>query len=187
MLSFDLGQVNLAWVYLDWANKCLEFGMFCIDEEKLGGEVIDYRCSRIHTLMQGLREKYTVSKVIIERQVKQNQICQCIAFGIITLCREYQWEVYVFSPVLKFTYIQQPYTTVKRAHKKLSIENARRTIKEYFPDKYIEFMKYRKKDDLSDSFNQCWIYGLFTHIIEIDLDEYKKLVVDLGSEPSTLP
>jgi hypothetical protein len=78
---------------------------------------------------------------------------------------------------LKFKAIQQPFTCEKKAHKKLSIENCKRILQKYFPDKYKEYMKYTKKDDIADSFNMAMIYGLLQNSLWIDIEEYKNLIM----------
>jgi hypothetical protein len=78
---------------------------------------------------------------------------------------------------MKFKAIEQEYTCAKKAHKKLSIENCKRTLWEYFPDKVKEFFALKKYDDVSDAFNQMFIYGLCNNIIDIPMEEYKKVVI----------
>jgi hypothetical protein len=180
MLSLDLGQKNLGWVYLDWDTQMLDFGLFIIDDAKSKDDefIIHHRCLKIQELIKGLKDRFKIDVVIIERQVKNNRVCQLISYAIVAFCVEYNYKVFIFSPLNKFKVIDQPYTTVKKAHKKLSIENCWKTLQVYFPNKLKEFLKNKKKDDIADAFNQMWIYGILNNIIGVSFEEYREIVVE---------
>jgi hypothetical protein len=78
---------------------------------------------------------------------------------------------------MKFKAIGQPFTTEKKAHKKLSIENCKKFLQVYDNEKYKEFMKYTKKDDIADAFNMAIVYGLLHDKLWLDMEEYKEIIM----------
>jgi hypothetical protein len=46
---------------------------------------------------------------------------------------------------------------VKKAHKTLAIQLARDLLSKKYPDKLTEFKKFKKKDDIADSFLMAYL------------------------------
>jgi hypothetical protein len=79
--------------------------------------------------------------------------------------------------MLKFKAISQKYSTKNKAHKKLSIENCRKFLENFFPQQLEYFMKFKKRDDIADSCNQAIVYGILNNLIELPLEEYKEIIL----------
>jgi hypothetical protein len=62
-------------------------------------------------------------------------------------------EVILFSPLCKFTTFGIPFTTARKAHKKLSMKMARNILKP-IPEAREAFESFVKQDDIADAFNQ---------------------------------
>jgi len=189
MLSIDLGMTNTAWCYIGQRDdpQCeadrwiVDFGMLNIDEGQHRGttrqSITKYRCQKLVGFMRSMRDTYYIQTVIIEEQTPRNTICMNLMYALTAVAVEYGYDVFLFKPILKFTAIQQPFTTEHKAHKKLSIENCKTVLKTYFPDKNEWFKKYRKQDDIADAFNQAMVYGVLHDLLWIDLEEYKNLIM----------
>jgi len=180
MISIDLGPKNLAWVYL-YSNdelKDVEFGMINLDAEKDNHEsIVIHRCNRIQEFMNHLLGRFPLIKVlVIEKQARFNQVCNNLLYGICSVACEFGWEIFLFPPIMKFTAINQPFDTTKKAHKQLSIKNCEKFLSEYFPDKIEELRQYRKQDDIADAMNQAIIYGILHNYLWLSIEEYKRVI-----------
>jgi hypothetical protein len=188
MLSIDLGPKNLAWVYLYSRNKIgetkieeeneLEFGMINIDADKPRDvSIVVHRCQKLGEFMNSMIGRFpNIRILIVEQQTRFNNVCMNLLYSLVSFATEIKLEVFLFPPILKFTAIQQPFDTKKKAHKQLSIDNCKKFLSAYFPDKLSEFLRYIKKDDLADAMNQSVIYALLRNYLWIDMEEYKKVI-----------
>jgi hypothetical protein len=124
-----------------------------------------------------ITKKYKINVVVIEKQVKQNYACQNLVYSIITICKIKNIPYYLFSPLWKFTSIQQEYTTKKKAHKQLSVLNCIKFLEMWCMDDVKKFNSYKKKDDIADSINQGIVYCLLKNFWNIiKLEDYKQLI-----------
>jgi hypothetical protein len=180
MLSIDLGPKNLAWVYLysNAEEKDVEFGMINIDGNfDRGDSIVIHRCNRIQEFMNQLMNRFPKIRIfVIEKQARFNQVCNNLLYGICTIASEFGWEIFLFPPVMKFTAINQPFNTTKKAHKQLSIKNCVKFLTEYFPEKLDELNQYVKQDDIADAMNQAIIYGILHNYLWLNIEEYKKVI-----------
>jgi hypothetical protein len=179
-LSLDLGTRNFSWVYIVEKNGAygefdLDFGLFSLDEDNMKSKV-DTRCNKLIKFMKEKKEMYNIKIVVIEKQMRMNYPCQNLVYSLVTICHMLGLEYYLFSPIFKFTTIQQDYTTRGKKHKDLSICNARRFLSRYASDKLEQFLNYKKKDDIADALNQALIYGFINHYWLLDVEEYKRVV-----------
>lgn len=163
MLSIDIGKKNLGYTYfeLDEGNNLvnIESGIFNIDEKlKKNSDVVTYRCSRIKDFFKKFTKE--IKYVVIERQVNKNVIAMNLMYGISSYAQMMTEDVFIFDPKMKFTTIGIEYCTKDKAHKKLSIDIAKKLITKMFPEKLPMIESHDKQDDIADSFNQGLIYGI---------------------------
>jgi hypothetical protein len=168
MLSIDLGNENLAWVFLFYGKErkeenIMEFGMVNVDEDD---SLIIHRYKKLYEFFSDIDDMFpNIRTLIVEKQARFNYVCNNLLYAVCALAARFCCNIYLFLPIMKFTVIHQPYDTKKRGHKKISIENCKKFILEYFPDKVIEYNKYRTKDDIADIFNQAIIYGILNNYL----------------------
>jgi hypothetical protein len=62
-------------------------------------------------------------------------------------------EVILFSPLCNFTTFRIPFTTARKAHKKLSVKMALNILRP-IPEARQAFESFTKHDDIADAFNQ---------------------------------
>jgi hypothetical protein len=108
------------------------------------------RCAWIRTVVTD-EDFNSADVVIIEQQVNKNVWTIGLMYAMIALIDGP--EVILFSPLCKFTTFGIPFTTARKAHKKLSVKmalNILRTISEARQ----AFESFTKQDDLADAFNQ---------------------------------
>jgi len=179
-LSLDLGYVHFAWCYIAERNGAygqfdIEFGMFSLDEDNMKSK-IENRVGKLIDFMKEKKEKYPIKVVVIEQQMKVNYQCVNLQYTLVTICKMLDLPYYLFKPLLKFTVIKQQYTTKQRLHKLLSISNAKKFLEKYCKDRVVEFLEYKKKDDIADALNQALIYCFMNNYWKMDLEEYRKII-----------
>jgi hypothetical protein len=178
VLSLDLGTKNFAWSYLsELENRFfVDFDLMCLDK-KNSRSVYDNRIESLKEFFEMITKKYVIEVVVIEKQVKMNYACCNLVYAIITICKFLGLPYFQFSPLWKFTSIQQEYTCKKKAHKGLSIRNCIKFLEMYCEDGLEKFKKYKKRDDIADSINQGIVYCLLKNFWNlIKLEDYKKLI-----------
>jgi hypothetical protein len=96
-------------------------------------------------------------RIVIEKQVRANITAMGLMYSLLSLALTYTEDVIEFVPNQKFILMNQSYTTVKKAHKALSVQMIRDLLSKYYPDKLSEFNHLKKKDDIADSFLMAYL------------------------------
>ena len=162
ILSIDLGIKNLGYAIISFkAERSLTFSDFVISFGTYNlDSTMDHkrnhmteRCKAMHEFFKSITSQTTFDQVIIEKQVDKSPMNMSLMIAATTCAYQYTDKVMLFEPRLKFTRVDIEYSTVKKAHKRLSVELAR-NILQYNPE--AEELKkafdgYRKQDDIADA------------------------------------
>lgn len=175
ILSIDLGIKNLGWALLkvDSIKKSVtnvDFGIFIVDGKKSSKEsVVSYRCGRLNEFFKMFKDE-KLDYIIVERQVNNNTQAMCLMYAIVMHAMNVVEEnrIFIFDPKLKFTFYHEEYCTKNKAHKKQSIERARKLICKDYSELTSKFDEFDKKDDISDAINQGITYLEMNNIISCD-------------------
>ena len=180
MISIDLGSVNLGYAVLD-SNGNLEFGLCKLSDRGTGkrnnGSVVISRINRLHDLLAPIVKEKNIETLIVEKQVLRNNIAMSLMYSLIGMIRGLGVQrIIIFNPIKKFTKLRIQYCTKNKLHKKLSIKITEALIKWKYPDLLNEFIKYRKKDDISDALLQLFVVSS----TEEERIELKNKLIDLA-------
>lgn len=175
ILSIDLGIKNLGWALLkvDSIKKSVtnvDFGIFIVDGKKSSKEsIVSYRCRRLNEFFKMFKDE-KLDYIIVERQVNNNTQAMCLMYAIVMHAMNVVEEnrIFIFDPKLKFTFYHEEYCTKNKAHKKQSIERARKLICKDYSELTSKFEEFDKKDDISDAINQGITYLEMNNIISCD-------------------
>jgi hypothetical protein len=186
ILSIDLGVKNLGYSIISYSkfgklsfeDLTLKFGIFNIAENiPKKNNVVTGRCNALHTFFNDIAETYTIDFVIIERQVSRNTMAMELMYATTAIALFHCPDVIIFDPKSKFSKLDIEFSTEKKKHKKQSSEFARNLIKNKFNETIDEFDSYEKKDDISDSLNQCFVWMLDNGFLTINKDEFKDVIL----------
>lgn len=174
ILSVDIGIKNLGYTIVsfhpnpsDASGVNISFGIANISERG-GSDVISSRCKSLYTFLERITSNYHLVKIIIEKQVPTNVKAMELMYALYGMSMNVVSpdNVIIYDPKLKFTTLNVKYDTKNKRHKRQSINYARSIIEKLFDDKLDEFESHPKKDDISDSLNQCLIYMTANHMFE---------------------
>ena len=96
-------------------------------------------------------EKYLIKTVIIERQVNYNTMAMELMYLLTSAVYFFCQNIIIYDPKLKFSTLSLKYDVKNKQHKKLSINIVQSYLKRFHENLLEEFIKYDKKDDISDS------------------------------------
>lgn len=190
ILSIDIGIKNLGYSIISYTklgkkelnDLNIEFDIFDISQHlKKKDNIV---CSRCDVLINFLQEQIEIhgqfEKVIIERQVNTNtmamELMYAITMGIKALIPEA--DIIIFDPKDKFLKLGLEYSTKSKAHKKQSIQYARKIISSYYPQMMVHFEQFDKKDDVSDAINQCLVWMLSNGFLRMNVENYKNMLIE---------
>jgi hypothetical protein len=161
-VSIDVGLKNMAYclfIYDENGKVSCEFEKINILEfmKKKEGVVLS-RTKTIRNFVECLDSNFNILGAIIERQVDNNVPAMCLMYSLATAFGFFTPNVFIVSPKNKFKYFDLPCVTINKAHKKQSVDIARRLIKEYFPELESNYKMNSKKDDLADCFLQGYAH-----------------------------
>jgi len=151
-LAIDVGKKNMG--YALYNRNVFKYDLFNIEEQikikKLKGDMPSKRVKVIVMWFQGLIQKYDILEVVVEKQVKKNGIAMMIENSLLTLACIYSVNFKIYDPKNKFQYIPVKFVSEKKEHKKISIHYAWNILYNFKSDMNY-FIKYKKKDDISDA------------------------------------
>jgi hypothetical protein len=157
-LSIDIGIRHLGYSILN--GDGLIFDIFDIEgtikkDPKLK-KLNSVPVQRAYVLNQFLTEivdKYSIERIIVERQVQTNTVAMELMYSIISLCiTKIPLEaLIIYDPKKKFTDLHLKYSTKNKAHKRLSISVCREKLSQLYPVLVNDFDSHSKKDDIADS------------------------------------
>ena len=121
IISIDIGEKNLGYTVAranefnkETSINDINFvsGTFDIERKKTQEDVVLYRVSKINEFLKTLiNENDFIEEVIIERQVPTNLVAMCLMYTVVSFFNNYTDRIILFDPKLKFTKINQVYTT----------------------------------------------------------------------------
>lgn len=185
ILSLDLGIKNIGYAIvsyskfgkLSFADLNIKFGIYDISENiPKGCNIVNGRCSALHSFFNNIIESYSIDFIIIERQVSRNTMAMELMYATTAISLFHCSDVIIFDPKNKFTKLNIGYDTNNKKHKKQSITYARNLINTAFTDKLNEFENHSKKDDISDALNQCFVWMLENEFLKITKDEFVSII-----------
>lgn len=187
ILSIDLGIKNLGYAVIEYTKtgpKTLEdltvsFGIFNIEEQfKRKIDIVNNRCGAVLKFFTNMLETHgKFDRVIIERQVNRNTMAMELMYACAMACKVLcNIDMINFDPKDKFLKLGLPYSTTKKAHKKLSTYMARALISTQWPTMIKHFESHPKKDDISDALNQALTWMLVNGFIKYSVNEYVRLL-----------
>ena len=157
-LSIDIGIRHLGYSIL--TNEGLMFDIFDIEDtydkdpvlKKLNSIPVQ-RAYVLNRFLTDIIEKYSIERIIVERQVQTNTVAMEIMYSIISLCitKIPLDALIIYDPKKKFTDLHLKYSTKNKEHKKLSINVCREKLTQLYPALLPSFEKHKKKDDIADS------------------------------------
>lgn len=192
ILSIDIGIKNLGYTLLSYSQLPMNisltsipqhdfdisFDIFNISDKVKGTDnVVSARCLSLHNFMINLFNSYSISHVIIEKQVPTNTTAMELMYSIYSISLSYLGpdHIVLFDPKLKFVSINEEYSTKNKAHKKQSIGYAYNLLSRVHPSLINQFNEHTKKDDISDSLNQAVIYMLNNSMLTITKHDLRQL------------
>ena len=163
ILSIDIGIHNLGWCVMnttseDEQNTFIDFDLYDIDKENNNKDIVLYRTAKVHEFVKQIFDKYSVSTVIVERQVNVNTMAMELMYSLVSAIYVYTNNIIIFDPKLKFTTLSLKYDTKSKQHKKLSIYIVYNYLRHKYPDLVNKFMSYSKRDDISDAILMLLVY-----------------------------
>lgn len=186
ILSLDLGIKNLGYSIISYSkfgklsfkDLTVKFGIYNIEENlPKKSNIVTGRCEALHTFFSNIAELYTIDFVIIERQVSRNTMAMELMYATTAIAMFHCPDVVIFDPKNKFNKLEIEYSTESKKHKKQSSLYARNLIKEEFKELIDEFDGYEKKDDISDSLNQCFVWMLENGFLATTKEEFKNTIL----------
>lgn len=188
ILSIDLGIKNLGYsliVYnkfgkLSFEEIKIEFGIFNIAENlPKKSNVVVGRCSVLHDFFCEIVEEkgYVIDFVIIERQVSNNTMAMELMYATTAIALYHCPDIIIFDPKNKFNKLNIEYSTESKKHKKQSSNYARNLIMKEYEELLPKFDSYEKKDDISDSLNQCFVWMLENGMLKISKEEFLNIIL----------
>ena len=186
IVSIDLGIKNLGYSILSYTKLRrisfddieIEFGIYNIEANIPKREnVVTGRCTALHNFFCDIAEKFTIDFVIIERQVSRNTMAMELMYATTAIAMFHCPDVIIFDPKNKFNKLDIEYSTESKKHKKQSTMYARNLIKRVYSELLTVFDSYDKKDDISDSLNQCFVWMLENNFLKLTKDEFKALIL----------
>lgn len=190
IISIDVGEKNLGYTVAQAATfdnltelSKIKFqsGVYNLNIKRGKNSIIISRVDALSKFIDFIIESFgdDVFGLIIEKQVSKNYSAMEMMYSIIGLIYQYTKNIFIFDPKLKFNAIDQIYSTVNKSHKKLSISNMEKLLKsnlsESFSDLNELLISSKKKDDIADSFNQLIIYLSMNNLINLSIEDIKKL------------
>ena len=157
-LSIDIGIRHLGYSIL--TNDGLIFDIFDIEDaikkdtklKKLNSVPVQ-RAYVLNRFLTEIIDKYSIQRIIVERQVQTNTVAMEIMYSIISLCitKIPLESLIIYDPKKKFIDLHLKYSTKNKAHKKLSINICREKLEQLYPELISDFNSHSKKDDIADS------------------------------------
>ena len=186
ILSIDLGIKNLGYSIITYSKLGklsfedinIKFGIFNIAENlSKKSNVVVGRCEALHDFFCNIAEKYTIDFVIIERQVSRNTMAMELMYATTSIAMFHCTDIIIFDPKNKFNKLNIEYSTESKKHKKQSTLYARNLISKKYNNLLASFDSYDKKDDISDSLNQCFVWMLENGMLKVSKDEFINLIL----------
>ena len=192
ILSIDIGIKNLGFAVLSYdklGKKKLDdfsilFDIFDISKHlKKKGDIVNARCCALIAWLLELKEHHgNFQTVVIERQVNRNtmamELMYALTMGLHLIFPSI--EIVIFDPKDKFLKLGLVYSTQSKAHKKQSTRYANSLIHIFWPSHEQYFVKFGKKDDVSDAINQALVWLLINGILNYSIEEYVSLIEGRG-------
>lgn len=190
IISIDVGEKNLGYTVAqattfdnltELSKIKFNSGVYNLNIKRGKNSIIISRVDALSKFIDFIIKSFgdDVFGLIIEKQVSKNYSAMEMMYSIIGLIYQYTKNIFIFDPKLKFNAIDQIYSTVNKSHKKLSISNMEKLLKsnlsESFSDLNELLISSKKKDDIADSFNQLIIYLSMNNLINLSIEDIKKL------------
>ena len=169
IISFDVGIRNLAYIIIkvnietknhniiEWnvLELCPKNVKACsVDNIEIGKSMMEQLDNIIH--------QYQFEIVLIENQIGQNAIKMKSVQGMLNMyfiMRNYdKHNIINYNAAHKLKIFLGKKKTTYAERKKLSKTITRSIIEKYFPEKLVDYNKYKKKDDLADCYLQVLDY-----------------------------
>lgn len=151
ILAIDAGKSHLGYALYDRTH--LKFGLLDIDayiKTRCAMSIPTQRIRILYYWFKALLNKYSVSRLVVEKQVKANVICMEIQVIVMTLAQTFDIPITLFDPKLKFSYISVSYDSKRKEHKKIATQYALNIIHNLGLDDG-HFKTFKKQDDISDA------------------------------------
>lgn len=153
ILSIDIGKKNLGYTIFK-INEHFEFGIFNITQKLKEYKLTENMEGRNKVLIEWLKkivELHQINHIVVEKQVISNVVAMCLQSAIMAFSITMGIKVEVFDPKRKFTVTNEKYNSSVKEHKKIVVRYAYNIIQKIDPSQIESFLKYTKKDDISDS------------------------------------
>lgn len=187
ILSIDLGIKNLGYSLISYTHYGklsfedlhIDFGIFNIaDNLTKKTNIVVGRCNTLHDFFCDIVEDgYVIDFVIIERQVSRNTMAMELMYATTAIAMFHCSDIIIFDPKNKFNKLDIEYSTESKKHKKQSTNYARNLIMKKYEDLLPTFDSYEKKDDISDSLNQAFVWMLENGMIRVSKDEFLDIIL----------
>ena len=186
IVSIDLGIKNLGYSLITYKKLGklsfddieIKFDIFNIAENLTKKtNVVVGRCNALHDFFCDIAEKYIIDFVIIERQVSRNTMAMELMYATTSIAMFHCSDIIIFDPKNKFNKLNIEYSTESKKHKKQSSKYARNLIMKKFESLLPTFDSYPKKDDISDSLNQCFVWMLENGMLKVTKDEFINIIL----------
>ena len=175
IISIDIGLKNMAFAYVTIENGnilSIDFELYDLEDygiqKKSSGAVVN-RCTAVKEIFNQAIQNFETTNVIIEKQVPSNESAMCIMYSLYTMAINHldAEDVCLFDPKMKFTNLNLSYNTRNKAHKKYSVELARKLLKNLGYTELLErFNDHEKRDDIADAINQAIVWSYKNKILE---------------------
>lgn len=190
IISIDVGEKNLGYTVAqaitfdnltELSKIKFHSGVYNLNIKHGKNSIIISRIDALSKFIDFIIESFgnDIFGLIIEKQVSKNYSAMEIMYSIIGLIYQYTKNIFIFDPKLKFNAIDQIYSTVNKSHKKQSISNMEKLLKSNLSESFSDLNKLlissKKKDDIADSFNQLIIYLSMNNLINLPIEDIKKL------------
>ena len=187
IVSIDLGIKNLGYSLISYTkfgklsfdDIKIDFGIFNIAEILNKKEnIVVGRCNALHDFFCDVVEKgYEIDFVIIERQVSRNTMAMELMYATTAIALFHCQDIIIFDPKNKFNKLNIEYSTESKKHKKQSSNYARNLIRKKYEEHLSKFDSYEKKDDISDSLNQCFVWMIENGMLKVTKDEFLDIIL----------
>jgi hypothetical protein len=150
ILSVDIGHQYLAYAFYNTDDKSIMYGIYHFE----GSTNCLSRCENVVAFLKAFPCTY----LIIEQQIGLNVRAIELQYALSATALELGIKVEIQHATTKFLVLEEPYTTVKKAHKALSTRLALEWLTTQQDCSQTLLSDYQKQDDIADAINMLRAY-----------------------------
>jgi hypothetical protein len=150
ILSVDIGHQYLAYAFYNTEDKSITYGIYHFE----GTTSCLSRCENIVAFLKAFPSIY----LIIEQQIGLNVKAIELQYALTATALELGIQVEIQHATTKFLVLEEPYTTVGKAHKALSSRLALEWLTTVQDCSQTPLSDYQKQDDIADAINMLRAY-----------------------------